>query len=67
MISNTNLPIITVQDVRKAERKAWTYCTFNGPKSKQCRKYTDIADDVYRDFLRQFMVDDDLNENRADV
>ncbi len=59
--------IITITDVRRAEQTAMLYCNFNGSKSKQCKKYTDISDEVYRDFLKQFMVtdssDDDTSEN----
>lgn len=51
--------IITISDVRRAEQNATMYCTFNGPRSKQCQKYTQIADELYVDFLKQFMVSDD--------
>ncbi len=51
--------IITISDVRRAEQNATLYRTFNGSKSKQCIKYTQIADELYVDFLKQFMVSDD--------
>lgn len=50
---------ITYVDVRKADNKAKMYCTFNGPKSKQCRKYTIVADELYLEFLKQFIIKDD--------
>ncbi len=56
--------IVTIADVRRAEQNAMLYCNFNGPKSKQCKKYTQIADELYVDFMKQFMVldDDDTGE-----
>ncbi len=54
-----NIPVpITIADVKRAEQNAKLYCNFNGPKSKQCKKYTQIADEKYIDFLKQFMIDD---------
>ncbi len=55
-------PIITIKDVRRAEQNAMLYCNFNGSKSSQCKKYVQIADDLYIDFLKQFMVTDDDDE-----
>ncbi len=51
--------IVTIADVRRAEQNAMLYCSFNGPKSKQCKKYAQIADELYIDFMKQFMILDD--------
>lgn len=50
---------IPYTEVRKAENKANMYCTFNGPKSKECKRYKQAADELYMDFMRQFIIKDD--------